>query len=192
MIFIKKKSLVVALVSSIVIFAVLVLTLVGYIISLELKSEELKRAYEEALHRINARFYSKYVEISKLNAKIEPQGPLKGNPVIEGMVRNNGHRNISDLLIRVKFLDKDGARIYEVVFHPQEPSLGNSDLTQLNIPYLYGQSPTIIKPNDTLPFKRILNNCPSGIVSELKAGGFARGGLRWSGKFASEILSLKF
>ena len=48
---IKKKSLVVALVSSLVLTAVLALTLLTYAVYLELKDKGLKAEYEHALKR---------------------------------------------------------------------------------------------------------------------------------------------
>lgn len=49
---IKKKSLVVALVSGVIISAVLILTLIGYIIYVELRAEEFKRQYQINLQKI--------------------------------------------------------------------------------------------------------------------------------------------
>ncbi|MDD5421911.1 MAG: hypothetical protein WC592_03440 [Candidatus Omnitrophota bacterium] len=190
---IKKKSLIVAFVSSFVIFCVLVLTLVGYIVYQEIKSEEFRLSYIYELEKINARFYAKFIDISKLNAKMENSGPLKGNPIIEGVLKNKGNRVVTGLLIKVKLLDEDGAVIYEVTFHPNKPSLGDSNLTQAAMPYLYGRSEIPIRPNETMPFKKILNNCPGEIASELKAeSGPTEGSGRWAGRLASEILSIEF
>ena len=49
---IKEKSILVAAISSLVIFVVLVFTLVGYVIHLELRHESAKRFYRSHLHRI--------------------------------------------------------------------------------------------------------------------------------------------
>ena len=102
---IKKKSLVVALISSFVISLVLVMTLIGYAVYLELKDEELKQSYNIMLEKVNARVYSKYIEIARLSAAIEPSGALKGQPVVEGILRNRGYRDILDIILRVKFLE---------------------------------------------------------------------------------------
>lgn len=190
---IKKKSLVVALVSSFVISLVLVLTLVGYAFYFELKDEELKNTYQGLLQKVNAKFYARHLEISALNAKVEEAGPLKGKPLVQGAVKNKGTRTITDLLLRVKFLDRSGAIIYEVMFHPQEPSLGSSILTQVTIPYLSNTSKAVIKPGEIFTFKKILTNCPIEVIAELrKDGGFAKGLNRWSGKFDFEVLSVTF
>lgn len=51
---IKKKSLVVVLISGFIISSVLVLTLVGYVIYVELKDEESKMMYQESLKTIKS------------------------------------------------------------------------------------------------------------------------------------------
>jgi len=190
---IKQKSLIVALISSLVISLVLILTLISYLAYIEIKGEEFKRAYQEDLQKINARIYSRYIEAIKLSAGIDETGALRGKPVIDAQIKNNGYRDITGLLIKVKFLDRDGAVIYEVAFHPQEPALGTSGLTQVPIPYLSGPPKIILRPNETLAFKRILVNCPKEIVVALQEkSGFAKGIGRWAGKLALELMSVDF
>jgi len=189
---IKKKSLVVALISSLVICLVLVVNLIGYLIYLELKDKDLDKAYHVMLHRVNAKVYAKHIEIVKLSASFERTGPLSGNTVLEGIVRNDGYKDISDLLIKVRFLDKDGAVLYETVFHPLEPSLASSSISAVAIPYL-AASKSIIKPESSILFKKILTDCPKEIVLELKKdSGAPRIRPRWTGKLDYEILSTNF
>lgn len=166
---IKQKSLVVALASSFIISLVLVLTLLAYLIYIGLKSEESKRSYQENAKKNNARFYSKYLETVNLDAEIAGTGALKGKPVIEGSIRNSGYRDITDLFVKVKFLDSDNAVIYEVAFHPQEPALGTAALTQVPIPYLNSPpSKVILKSGEFLSFKKILANSPREIIKALQ------------------------
>lgn len=190
---IKKKSLIVALVSSFVIASVLVWTLIGYIIYLEFKDEESRRMYHGILEKLSARIYSRYIEVSKLNVAISSAGPLRGNPMIGGVIKNNGTRTITDILIKVKFLDQDNAIIYEVIFHPQEPSLGSAGLTRVAIPYLSTSSRAAMDPGGLLPFKKVLINCPKEILASLKKGpGFAKRPSRWAGKLGLEVLAIEF
>lgn len=190
---IKKKSLVVALVSSVVITLVMVITLVGYVAYIELKGEEFRHSYQGSLQKINARAYEKNVSITGLDAKIETSGALKGKPVVEGVIKNNGNRNISGILIKVKFLDKDGATVYESVFYPQEPSLGSANLAQLNIPYLSTPPKITLGSGKGLPFKKIITNAPLEILAELRGARNSVGNAKkWSGKFDSEVLSIDF
>lgn len=189
----KKKSMIVAIASGLVISSVLILTLAGYILYLEIKSEEFKRSYAALLAKVNARVYSRKIEIAGLESKVEISGALKGKAVIEGVFKNNGYREISDILLKVKFLDRDGAVIYETVLRPLEPSLGTSALPDVTIPYLYTPSRASVRPGSSMAFKKILSNCPKEVSAELRgAKGLAKGSDRWPGKLVYEIVSLDF
>jgi hypothetical protein len=190
---IKKKSLIVALISSMVICFVLVINLAGYLIYLELKDDEMNKSYRSMLRKVNAKVYSKHIEVAKLGAGFDRSGALSGQAVLEGIIRNDGYRDITDLSIKVKFLDRDGAVLYEVSFHPQEPSLASYSLPQISITHLTDSSMSTIKPESSLPFKKILTGCPKEILSELKENTGSSGGKgRWGGKFDYEILSVNY
>src|SRR3989338_3057044 len=190
---IKKKSVIVALVSSLVIALVLILTLVGYLAYIEFKGEEFKRYYSELLDKAKARVYSKYIDITKLDVRIENTGTLKGRPIIEGVVTNKGDKQVAYLVIKVNFLDKDNAVIYEVLLRPQEPALGGAPITHVAIPYLYTPPKAILKPNEQLAFKKIITNCPTEIFVELREGDKPKKTFgKWSGKLTSQSISLDF
>lgn len=190
---IKKKSLVVALVSSVVIALVLILTLVGYYIYLELKAEEFRRHYQELLGKAKAKVYSKYIEVESLDARIENTGALKGKPIIEGVVINKGTRDVFDLAVAVNFLDKDSAVIYETELMVLEPALGSTPLAYVNIPYLYNSPKTILKPGERSTFKKVLAGCPTEIFLELREGEKPKRTFgRWSGKLTARAASLDF
>jgi hypothetical protein len=188
---IKKKSLIVAFASSLVVASVLVLTLVGYAVYMELKGEESRRIYDDLLQKLNAKVYSPCISVSGLEARIDTSGALKGKPIVAGVMQNNGNRDISGILIKVKLIDKDGAVLYEIVFYPNEPSLGSSVIPRMSIPYLSGPPKITLKPKSQLPFKRILSDCPGEITEELNSGrGAAKG--KWSGRPDYEILAISF
>jgi len=190
----KEKSLLVALISSVVVSLVLILTLVGYVIYTELKGEEFKRSYENSLHRINAKIYSKYIGTDMLKAGIEKNGPLNTKPIIEGVITNKGYKNISDILIKVRFLDKDGAGIYEYVFRPQDPALGTYGLPQVSIPGLPVPKKVILHSNESLAFKAVLTDCPHEIYETMRASSaYVENPVKkWSGKLDAEIISVSF
>ncbi|MDP3730438.1 MAG: hypothetical protein Q8R14_02810 [Candidatus Omnitrophota bacterium] len=190
---IKRKSLIVGLVSSIVIALVLITTLVGYFIYLELKSGEFGRVYQELLEKAKAKVYSKHLDIFGLDARIENTGALKGKPIIEGAITNNGPRDVANLVIKLSFLDRDSASIYELTAHPQEPALGGTVFTRVYIPHLYSYThPTaILKPAQTLKFKKIIAGCPTEVFVELREGEKPTKSFgRWSGKLIYEVISL--
>lgn len=187
---IKKKSLLVAFVSSFILSAVLVLTLVSYIVYLEIKEKDLNASYRHSLEEINAELYASYIDVTDITAKIENSGALRGSPIIVGTLKNTGNKNVTDILLKVRFLDKDNAVIYEAIFHPLEPSLGSSSLTQVAIPYLTSYRKMVLKPGSATAFKRILTNCPAEIASILKKEEIARSGVQK--KISTEVLSLSF
>jgi hypothetical protein len=187
---IKQKSLVVAVVSSFVISLVLVFTLIGYLVYIELKGEEFNASYERLLQKVNARFYSKYIVFEKLAAGIEGAGVLKDKAVIEGSIKNCGYKDITDMLIKVAFTDKDGAVLYEAVFRPQEPSLGGAVISYINYPLLKSERKAVLKNGGTLSFKKILTNCPAEITRSLAASAKGRSG--WTGGISAEIVSADF
>jgi len=191
---IKKKSLIVAFVSAVVISIVMVINLIGYMLYLEMKDDESERRYRSDLQKVNAKLYAKYIEIARLGASFESAGALNGRPVLEGIIRNDGYRDIKDIAVKVRFLDRDGAVIYDVSFRPQEPSLGSyDDIAQVSIPHLAVHPLSVIRPETSLPFKKVLTGCPTDILEDMKAGSGTsgnRGG--WSGRFDYEILSVTF
>ena len=190
---IKRKSLIVGLVSSVVIALALIMTLVGYSIYLEFKSGEFDRVYHELLERAKARVYSRHLDIFGLDARIENIGALKGKPIIEGAITNKGSKEIINLVLKLSFLDKDSASIYEFTARPQEPALGSAVFTHISISRLYGYAgPTnSLKPGQTLKFKTIITGCPTEIFVELREGEKPTKSFgRWSGKLASEAISL--
>jgi len=190
---IKRKSLIVGLVSSVVIALVLIMTLAGYFIYLELKSMEFSRIYQELLERAKAKVYSRHLDIFGLDARIENTGALKGKPIIEGAITNKGTREIANLVVKLNFLDRDSASIYELTTRPQEPALGSAVFTRVSIPRLYSYARPIdpLKPGQTLKFKTIITGCPTEIFVELREGEKPTKSFgRWSGKLTCEIVSL--
>lgn len=190
---IKRKSLVVALVSGLVISLVLILTLIGYFMYIEFKGEEFKRTYQELLQKAKAKVYSKYLDISGLDARIENTGPLKGKPIVGGVITNKGARTVMDLALKINFIDKDNAVLYELVLRPQEPALGQSVITPPSIPYLYTPPKAVLKSNEALTFKKIMTNCPTEVFVELREGDRPKKTFgKWSGKLTSQVISLEF
>ena len=190
---IKRKSLIVALVSSFVVSLVLVLTLIGYLAYIQLREENFKRSYQDLLKKVNAKTYAPYIEFSNLEARIEDAGALKGKPAVGGVIKNKGAKNITHLFVKVRFLDNDGATIYEMIFPPQEPSLSDQAFGQVSIPYIYAPPKIILKSGDSLAFKRVIVNCPREILMSLREGlGTGHGSGRWSGKILCEAVSVDF
>lgn len=190
---IKKKSLVLGMISSLVLCSVVTLTLFGYFFYLQLKEKEAKREYLELLHGVNAKAYAKHIEIVKLEARIEKAGVLRGEPLIEGVIKNNGPKNLNDIVLKLKFLNHDGASIYGTAIRPHESYLISSGRSQIPIPRLSSSSKIVLRAYGELAFKKILTPCPEAIISELKNGViFSKSSLTELGKINYEITSVTF
>lgn len=188
----KKKSLIVALVSGFILSCVLILTLLGYSAYTEIKSEESKIYYRYMLGRLNARIYEKHIEVSGLTAKTEDAGALKGRNVAAGTFKNAGDKDVSEILMKIKFFDRDGAVIYETTFDPREPALGSGAIPQVEIPYISKHTGIITKKGSSAPFKKILDNCPPEIASSINSlSGFSKDRGIWSGKLGFELVSIE-
>jgi len=188
----KKKSFAVTFVSAFVLSSVLILTLVGYVAYVELKNEESKISYRYSLGRLNARIYEKHIEVSGLAAKKEDEGALNGKDVIGGIFKNRGDKELSDILLKVEFFDRDGAVIYEMMFDPREPALGSGIFPEVSIPYISKHAKVITKKGGVAPFKKILDNCPEEISSSINsASGFSKDRGKWSGKLGYELVSVE-
>ena len=190
---IKRKSLIVGLVSSFVIALVLIMTLIGYFVYLEFKSREFANVYQDLLEKTKAKVYSRHLDIFGLDARIENTGALKGKPIIEGAITNKGSREIVNLVLKLSFLDRDSASIYEIAARPQEPALGSTIFTRVSMPRPYNYTHPIdtLKPGQTLKFKKIITSCPTEIFVELREGEKPTKSFgRWSGKLTSEVISL--
>lgn len=188
----KKKSLIVALVSGFVLSCVLILTLIGYIAYIELKNEESKRSYQYSLGRLNARVYEKYLEVSALTAKTEDAGALRGKNIVGGVIKNRGDKDIYELRIKIKFIDRDGAVIYETILDPQEPALGSGFTPKAPISNMPTRANIPIRRGEVAPFKRIIFGCPGEISSSISSfSGFSKYRGRWSGKLGCELVSVK-
>ena len=192
---IKRKSLVVSLVSSVVIALVLIMTLIGYFVYLEFKNGELGKVYQELLERAKAKVYSKHLDIFALDARIENTGALKGKPILEGAITNKGSKEIVNMVLKISFMDKDSASIYEFTAHPQEPALGSMGFKHDPIAHLYEyEHPRdSLKPGQTLKFKHVIAGCPTEIFVELREGEKPTKSFgRWSGKVTAEVVSMDF
>jgi len=183
---------VVAAISGFVLSCVLILTLIGYVVYAELKNGESKISYRRALGTFNAKIYGKYIDVSGLSARVGDSGALKGKEIVEGTLKNLGEKQVCGLLIKIKFLDRDGAVIYESLIDPMRPALGYGGIPQVTIPYISSRSEACIPKGTALPFKMVLSNCPDEITSAIRgSAGFTKDRGRWSGKIGYELASVE-
>lgn len=193
---IKPKSLVVVALSSVVIAGVLVSTLIGYYMYVELKETENSKVCMDAIRKLQARIFAKDIEASGLSFGMDQAGPLAGRPVIKGVVRNRSARRVYNILLRVKFIDAGGTSVYEVVFHPLEPTFGIDQLGSITLSYLKGPQRNSIEPASSKTFKRIMPNFPKELLIPAPAGKKDKKdrssgrAYQWSGRLEWEVVNL--
>src|SRR3989338_2389949 len=105
---IKKKSFLVVVLSSIVIFSVLIFTLIGYYMYIELRARDDEKIAQDAIKKIGSRILSKYVAASGLSCALEASGAMKGRVVLKGSLINRSRRDLYNIVLKVKFIDARG------------------------------------------------------------------------------------
>ncbi len=194
--FIKSKSIVVAAVSSIVVSAALVFTLIGYYMYIELKIRDDEKTSIDSLRKVQSQIFSKQIDVSQLTCAIEKSDGGRGRPTIRGIIKNGSTRDIYDIVLKVKFLDVSGASLYEVIFRPLEPTYGTNPIGHISQSHLLGYSrKNALKAKESNAFKRVILNSPKEILSFLDT----RKGQRpaslkksraWTGSYAWEVISV--
>lgn len=148
---VKKKSILVIILSIMLISLVLITTLIGYYLYLNWKEENTKSLYLTSLYELNAKLYAKYISITSILIKIDEEEFFKDKPIMEGHIKNTSNKKIRSLKLKISLLDKDGRVLYMDLFYP-----------------LRIDSHSYLAPNDAISFKHLLKNCPKDITSYLK------------------------
>jgi len=189
---IKKKSLLVIVVSSGVISLVLISALIGFLIHAEIRERRSHDEYKKILGRLQARLYADSVQIGDLSLRIATSGALTEKPIIEGTVRNNGQESISHIIVKVHLKDENGADIYEILFNALEPSLGTVDLARAAVAYFQDMHHSRLAKYSSKSFKHVLVDCPHEIYKVLRQRALRKDTPQWPGRITSEIVSIEF
>lgn len=157
---IKKKSIIVITLSSIIISLVLILTVIGFYLYLCLKERDASDQYLKSLSEINAKIYSKYIAVSPLVIKIDEEGIFEGEPIVEANINNQSEKKIKSFKLKLSIFDRDRKVLYLDTFYPIRP--------ESYFGVVANDTGNYLAPGDTLSFKHILKNCPKEIESYLK------------------------
>jgi len=158
-VFIKKKSIIVIILSTMLISLVLIITLVGYYLYLNWQEENDRLTYCDSLYELNAKLFSKYVDVSYVNLKMDTEGVFKGNPVVEGRITNRSDKKLLSIKLRIAVKDKEDRVLYTESFYPLQKST--------YVPILTEGTGQFLSPGDSISFSHILKNCPRQVVSYL-------------------------
>ena len=158
--FIKRKSILVIFLSSTIIALVLVMTLVGFYLYLNWTLENDKNLYKNALYELTAKLFEKYISVADIVLKIESEGQLEGEPVVEGHIVNKTNKKVLSIKMKVSVSDNDSRVLYTESFYP----LGQSQYLAV----IKKETGNYLAPNDAISFKHLLKNCPKEILTYLR------------------------
>lgn len=190
---IKLKSLLVILVSSVLISAVLVLTILSSSFYLSWKENNTRRAHAAIIAELNADLYGPFVNIFDLQAKVGRTSIYKGKYLIEGVIKNAGFRTIGSVVLEVNFLNAARQVIHTEEFWPlgSSPPPAETSIAALSV-FMSGKE-LPLAPGQSLRFKHVLSSQKDkDVVSPIKHKRYATNPNEWSGKFDYKIAKVKF
>jgi len=190
---IKRKSLVVILISSLVISAVLVLTIIGFSLYLGWKGKDLSKTHSLEIAGLNASLYGQHINVSGLSAKKGREGIYKDKFLIEGAIKNTGFRTVGSLMLQVDFLNASHEIIRSETFKPLASSLPPSKTSIAALSIFVSGKELPLAPGKSVVFKHILSSQKDkDVISPIKFKRYATNPNEWSGKFGHRITMVKF
>ena len=156
-----RPTLVIAL-SSLIIAAVLALTVFGFYAYLGWKKKHMERVYRLALYGRNATLFDRYIKVN-LTAQIEKSGAFRGGPVLSGTIKNLSNKKIYSLKLKVLFYDPDRRVVYHDTFYP----IGLDFESLVNISDIAKETKNFLLEADSISFKHKLKNCPAEVMAYL-------------------------
>jgi len=157
---IKKKSILVIIISSALISVVFVMTLIGLFLYFDWMEQNERDQYLKTLYELNAGLFEKYLSFESLIVKIGSSGYFEGKPVVEGTIQNRSNKKILSIKVKLSLVNQDKKVIYVESFYPL--------WSKTYVPLLSKKTGTYLSPSDSISFKHILGNCPRNVVSYLK------------------------
>lgn len=162
--YIKNRTALVIVFSSLIISSVLALTIFGFYAYLEWKGKEIRRNYKMALYDLNTKVYEKYITV-KLDGRIDTEGIFKGNPIVRGTIKNNSDKTIYSLRLKIAFYDLGNRTVYVDTFYP----VGLALESLVNIVDVTKTTKNFLLEGDSISFKHRLKNCPLKVLTFLKS-----------------------
>lgn len=190
---IKPKSIVVIVLSSILISAVILLTISGQSLYLGWKEKESARLHRNKLALLNAILYGGLIEVEGLQAKYDNEGLHKGKCSVEGTIKNKGYRTVTSIKIAIEFLNRSGNNIYTERLYPLKNPILAKRRTIAALSLFTSGKEAALAPNEHLRFKHILGEQKEkSIISPIKYKRYATNPNEWSGKFNYRITEVRF
>ncbi|MBD3425947.1 MAG: hypothetical protein GF409_01795 [Candidatus Omnitrophica bacterium] len=160
---IKKKHILVAIFSSLIISVVLMATFAGYMLYIQWKKDSFALDYRNSIYKLTAELFKSDVLIKNVSLRMKQKEPFSGKPLFEGTIKNNTDKTITSLLVEVYIQEPDGNVIYRRWFYP----LGEEPYGDPSV--FFGTQPkkNILSPGEEISFAYPLLNCPKKVISEV-------------------------
>ncbi|MFH1753354.1 MAG: hypothetical protein ABH875_04145 [Candidatus Omnitrophota bacterium] len=189
----KLKSVIVIILSSVLISAVILLTIFGLSLFMGWKERESSILHKESLSLLNARRYSRYLDIQDMQPKFEKRGLYKGECALEGSIRNNGYRTITSIELSVQFLNSSGDIIHIEKVQPLKTSIMPKRTTIAALSLFTSGKEVPMLPGESIRFKHILSEQKDkDLISPIKNNRYGTNPNEWSGKLSQTLTRIKF
>lgn len=190
---IKLKSTIVIILSSILISAVVLFTILALSLYIGWKESESIKEHRDTVARLNVALYGKYITIQDLRARCEKKDIYKDKCLLEGLIKNTGFRTVSSISVNIDFLNNSGNTIYTERVFPLKGSLKPSAKTIAALSLFTSGREQPLMPARPLRFIHVLREQKNkNITSPIKNKKYATNPSEWSGKFNKTITHIKF
>jgi hypothetical protein len=159
----KSKNILVILFSSVIIAIVLLSTLLGYSLYVEWKNDSRSVKYNNSMYILTAEMFKSDIVISNVVVRMGEHGPFRGQPIIEGDIKNNSPKPVNLLTVEVFFENPDGSVVYKDRLLP----LGGSRFAHSTLFSGVEPGQEILLPGNSKVFRHIFRNCPPEVVQEI-------------------------
>jgi len=109
----KSKNIMVIIFSSVIIAIVFLSTLVGYSLYVEWKNDSRAVQYNNSMYILTAEIFKSDIAVSNVTVRMGEHGPFRGQPIIEGDIKNNSPKPVNLLTMEVFFEKADGSVVYK-------------------------------------------------------------------------------
>lgn len=163
--FLKKKHIIVVMVSSFIVSLVLVSTILGYNLYLQYKKDTFRIKYRNSIAKITADLFSKDLVLSNMKIRFyENDAKIPADmPVFEGAVKNNSNKTVTLLIIEMSFQDPNGRVLYKDWFYP----IGEGRSENISSHYAGNRTGRVLLPGEGVSFRYILKNCSADLAREI-------------------------
>jgi hypothetical protein len=183
----KRKNIYVIILSVVIVSLVTLSSFLGLIIYIQWQQLDLAYKYYETLEELDTLAYAKNVGIDSLRVK----SGLENLCMLDGLLKNKGKKTILSLALKINFLDSLDNSIYDYTSYPLESLHPPRIFRKMRLGRLLPLKGPLIKPNETVPFKCTLWNCPRRFVKMLAKNKFSNKPGEWSGKITAQVIRVK-